>query len=173
MADDNPTLCRCGCGLPTSLSDRTDTARGVIKGQPLAYVKGHTSRWSRTLSQRKPPRRRELNGSGTEFIHRLRAEKALGHPLPPGAEVHHPDRDRWNPDARLVICESSAYHHFLHLRMRVKAAGGDPNTQRICSLCRRLTLLTEMAYERVCRPCNNARNKLAREARLAQRQSKG
>ncbi len=70
--------------------------------------------------------------------HRVRAEVALGHPLPPGAQVHHPDEDPWNPDARLVICEDAAYHNFLHSRMLVKHAGGDPNTQRQCSRCREL-----------------------------------
>ena len=73
--------------------------------------------------------------SGQAHLHRLRAERALGKPLPPLAVVHHADgsiRD----EAPLVICENRAYHNLLHARMRVKAAGGDPNTQALCSVCR-------------------------------------
>lgn len=31
-----------------------------------------------------------------------------------------------------------AYHRFLHARMRVKAAGGNPNVDAICERCRRV-----------------------------------
>ena len=51
-------------------------------------------------------------------LHVLRAEKALGHPLPKGAVVHHVDGDVGNPNARLVICQDQAYHLLLHRRAR-------------------------------------------------------
>ncbi len=38
-----PHLCKCGCGQVTKLSDRTSTERGVVKGQPLAFIKGHNA----------------------------------------------------------------------------------------------------------------------------------
>jgi hypothetical protein len=37
-------------------------------------------------------------GEKFDLVHRIRAEKALGHPLPIGAEVHHPDEDKTNPN---------------------------------------------------------------------------
>jgi hypothetical protein len=96
-------------------------------------------------------------------IHRLRAQQALGRPLPAGVIVHHADgsRDPWAP---LVICESQAYHGLLHRRMRVKAAGGDPNTQRICCSCKLLLLKTAFSAKasqfdglrKTCRRCECA-----------------
>lgn len=69
-------------------------------------------------------------------VHRMRAEAALGRPLPKGAEVHHADGSK-SEHAPLVICQDVAYHRLLHQRMRVKAAGGNPNTDAMCSHCRR------------------------------------
>ena len=69
--------------------------------------------------------------------HRIRAEKALGRPLPKGVDVHHADGSR-SSDAPLVICQDRAYHMLLHRRMRVKELGGDPNTDVICKRCRRV-----------------------------------
>lgn len=39
-----PGLCRCGCGYPTSLSDRNDSSKGLVKGQPRRYIHGHQAR---------------------------------------------------------------------------------------------------------------------------------
>lgn len=72
--------------------------------------------------------------------HRLRAEMALGRPLPPKAIIHHADGSK-RDDAPLVICQDHAYHMLLHRRMRVKALGGDPNRDVVCKICRRPTPL--------------------------------
>lgn len=52
--------------------------------------------------------------------HVLMAEKALGKPLPPGAEVHHVDRDKSNNNTKtkwnLVVCPDHSYHALLHRR---------------------------------------------------------
>ncbi len=71
---------------------------------------------------------------GSERIHRLRAEQALGKPLPRGAVVHHTDGSK-RADAPLVILQDNTEHLWLHARMRVQAAGGNPWTDKICSHC--------------------------------------
>lgn len=73
---------------------------------------------------------------GTEYWHRLRAEKALGKPLASGVEVHHADGTK-NDSSPLVICQDRAYHMLLHRRMRIIAAGGNPDLDKICSGCRK------------------------------------
>ncbi len=67
------------------------------------------------------------------------AERALGHTLPNGAQVHHVDKDVQNRlTPRLVICQDTGYHRLLHARARILKAGGNPNTDRICTTCKQL-----------------------------------
>jgi hypothetical protein len=79
-----------------------------------------------------------MPGNNKERMHRGVAkavfEKAFGKQLPQTAEVHHVDgtRSEYSP---LVICENHAYHMLLHRRMRVVRAGGNPNTDKVCSQC--------------------------------------
>lgn len=97
-------LCECGCGT------RTTRWRG---NQFHRFSPGHHKpRWNVPYSAKK------MRDGTTIKFHRIRAENALGHPLPPTAVVHHPDKDPWNPDARLVICQDQSYHMLLHRRMR-------------------------------------------------------
>lgn len=70
------------------------------------------------------------------YEHLLIAERALGHPLPKLATVHHANGKLDN--SSLVICQDQAYHMLLHARMRVAAAGGNPNSEKICGTCRSL-----------------------------------
>lgn len=75
-------------------------------------------------------------GGKAVMKHVAAAERALGKPLPDGAEVHHVDGDTLNSaNANLVICQDNGYHKLLHLRAEVVSAGGDPNTQKFCRKC--------------------------------------
>lgn len=79
-------------------------------------------------------------GAGKKIrLHRILAEKALGKPLPIGAVIHHHNKDRMDasPD-NLVICQDAKYHKLLHTRMRIREAGGNPNSHRICSCCKKV-----------------------------------
>ena len=162
-------LCECGCGQQTRINTRNSTIHKMVKGQPQRFISGHSARARQRVKGY--PHIRLRNGRMLKR-HRLRAERALRHPLPVGAVVHHPDEDPENPIARLVICPDKTYHQFLHVRMRVKAAGGNPNTERICSDCHSIRLRTEFARNKarpdgrsnLCIECSNRRSANQRRA---------
>lgn len=90
---------------------------------------GYTSKYT--------PRHPRASASGDVAEHVLVAERALGRFLPHGAQVHHVDGNKKNNSNRnLVICQDGAYHKLLHIRARILRAGGNPNTEAICSTCK-------------------------------------
>ena len=130
--------CQCGCGQLTRIANKTSTERGWVKGQPRRFLLGHHMRVMKREKRATTWYRRVTNASNeSQMLHRMRAEQALGKPLPAGAIVHHADGSRGD-NAPLVICQDVAYHKLLHVRMRIKAAGGDPNTDKICSACKQV-----------------------------------
>lgn len=120
---------------------------------------------------------RNVNDGGKERgAHVLRAEAALGHRMPPGAEVHHADGSK-SEHAPLVICQDRAYHMLLHMRMRIKAAGGNPNTDAVCPHCLKALPLEEFCHHRnsrgharnwICRSCYSVYQRVMRDRRLGQ-----
>jgi hypothetical protein len=131
LVHSTPGFCECGCGQPTKLADQTDTAIGHVRGMPIRFIDGH--------QQRKPVIKtyRVARGERNKRLHRLRAERALGKPLPPGAQVHHADGTKGDASP-LVICENAAYHRLLHKLDRIRRAGGNPHGDRICWKCHRV-----------------------------------
>lgn len=81
--------------------------------------------------------RRKYVGNGRwKEEHKVIAEKAIGHDLPDGAEVHHVDGNGFNNDhSNLVICPSRSYHFLLHRRQRALAACGNANWLK-CRFCK-------------------------------------
>lgn len=50
MADSNPKLCDCGCGLPAPIATYTARKRGYLAGQPCRFIHGHHNRQRHTCS---------------------------------------------------------------------------------------------------------------------------
>jgi hypothetical protein len=169
--------CQCGCGRPTSLARQGDTKRGYAKGQPVRFLPGHNQQRRREKGYYSihVPAHPRASQSGEVYEHVIIAERALGRYLPDGVEIHHVDENpRNNTPGNLVICQSKAYHKLLHVRMRVLRAGGDPNTQRICSTCKRLRTFSEFnrrtsnvgtGLQSACRDCGRTRDTARRSAR--------
>lgn len=134
-------LCQCGCGGVPPIATMTNASRGDIKGHPVRFIFGHHARREGT------PYRVTCRKGVKKKVHRERAERAIGRPLPPSVIVHHADGSRFD-DAPLVICQDQAYHTFLHLRMRIRAAGGNPNTDAICGRCRKVKHRSEFTSNR-------------------------
>lgn len=117
------------------------------------------------------------DGDGHVYTHMVVAERALGHTLPRGVEIHHVDGDKKNnAQSNLVICQDRDYHQFLHVRTRVVRAGGNPNTQRLCRGCdtlkpfdafNRATADKSYGLQGQCRSCQSARYKGYGEIRRA------
>jgi hypothetical protein len=106
--------CHCGCGQDTNLARKTMTAKGIVKGQPMRYLRGHGSSWREdggyAVEQASGcwiwQRSTSLNGYGqlfhegrTQRAHRVFYELYIG-PIPDGYQIDHTCGKRLcvNPD---------------------------------------------------------------------------
>ena len=96
--------------------------------------------------------------------HVLIIERLMGKRLPPCAVVHHFNENRKdNSHSNLVLCQDQAYHLLLHSRKRIYDAGGNPNTDKICSRCKMPKPLTDFHLAPTngdgrrcyCKPCQS------------------
>lgn len=142
-------LCECGCGNPTKICRHRDKRRGLTRGQSQRFIYGHRSgggdrntNWKggRRLSRGYVliflPGHSRANDRGMVLEHLVIAEKALGHPLPVNAVVHHVNRIKDdNRNSNLVICQDALYHRMLHNRINA-VTDGYPLEYRRCRVCR-------------------------------------
>ena len=154
-------VCECGCGGGTQQATRTYSALGLKRGDFRRFIYRH--------AQRSRPTRYYPVRDRTR-VHRLLAERALGKPLPKRAEVHHADGSKTSITGPFVICENRQYHKLLHVRMRIKAAGGNPNTDKVCGHCKAVKSRSEFnrnvsqydGLNATCRACANTANTVYR-----------
>lgn len=142
-------LCQCGCGQPAPIAKASIQKRGHVRGQPLRFIHSHNSRgannsnwrggWSTDTRYiyRKPEAGERPNGRGYVREHVAIVERALGKPLPKGAQVHHVNEIKTdNRPSNLVVCQDQAYHALLHQRAAALKACGQPDWRK-CKFCKR------------------------------------
>jgi len=169
-------FCQCGCGARTNRKRRQ--RRG--ENEYYNYLRGHGTRKA-VLDFYRLVKVRNVNGDKRSMLlHRYRAERALGKSLPVNAVVHHADGTK-SDMAPLVICQDSTYHALLHVRMRVKAAGGDPDRDKICCFCHMVKPSTDFHRARAtfdgraqrCKSCENAKARRYWNLKRLSRSSRG
>lgn len=96
-------LCQCGCGQLAPVARATINAKGVRKGEPMRFIRGHNTRvrpkmglqylvdehgcWLWQLGKTKGYGVMRHNGK-TVYVHRLLYEERYG-PVPRGSELDH------------------------------------------------------------------------------------
>ena len=137
--------CACGCGGKTNVASHNRPAYKQAKGRPLRYISRHSFRGSNKREQnpmwkggrsRKRiydlvlmPGHHRADYYGYVREHILIAEKALGHPLPSGAVVHH------HTQTQLVLGQNQSYHLLLHQRTRAWRSCGHASWRK-CVFCK-------------------------------------
>ena len=133
--------CQCGCGQKTNVAPQKIKSLGMEKGEPYKFVYNHHNRgdnhwlW-KGRTERKDAIYITTPDRGRVREHILIVEKALGHSIPGGVEIHHVNENPFdNSSGNLVVCQDSAYHKLLHQRTRSLKACGHVGWRK-CRFCK-------------------------------------
>jgi hypothetical protein len=100
--------CQCGCGADTKIAKKTISAKGIVKGQPMRYLRGHAGSWREGGGYAIDPstgcwiwqRSTSFNGYGqlwhdgrVQRAHRVFYQLHVG-PIPDGLQIDHTCGDR-------------------------------------------------------------------------------
>ena len=125
-----------------------------------------------SVKGKRDPYEQVFIGGEKRRAHEVIAERALGHALPKGAEVHHFDENKWNNEnTNLVICPSRAYHFLLHIRQKAMAAVGNPDWRK-CMFCKKWDAPENLALYTFRNGRNAAQHKECQRARNKLRKSR-
>jgi hypothetical protein len=95
--------CQCGCGADTKIAKKTISAKGIVKGQPMRYLRGHAGSWREDGGYAIDPstgcwiwqRSTSFNGYGqlwhdgrVQRAHRVFYQLYVG-PIPDGLQIDH------------------------------------------------------------------------------------
>jgi hypothetical protein len=135
-----PGYCQCGCGIKTDMSTTTNKKRGIKRGEPNRFIRGHSSRgenhpqWNGGRIKNRKYFFIKTATQEKKYEHRIIAEKALGKSLPKRAVVHH--YNGYGPEGinKLVICQDRSYHSFIEKRTRALAECGHADWMK-CKFC--------------------------------------
>lgn len=182
-------FCHCGCGGKTTISERTDSRRGWIKGEPIRFIHGHRLilpleiRFWLLVNKNGPggcwlwTRNASGNGycyittdQGKKGVHVVSYEMLVG-PIPEGMQLDHLCRVHpcVNPDHLEVVTQTenilrgqgfSAKH-----ARKTHCPQGHPYDEAN-------TLITPRR-SRSCRACNRIRNRETKAAYRACRAEEG
>jgi hypothetical protein len=106
--------CQCGCGADTKIAKKTISAKGIVKGQPMRYLRGHAGSWREQGGYAIDPtngcwiwqQSTSFNGYGQVWhegrlqrAHRVFYQLYVG-PIPDGLQIDHTCRNKLcvNPD---------------------------------------------------------------------------
>jgi len=136
--------CHCGCGEKTNIHIWNRPKKGIFKGEPHRFIRGHNLQMREGNPCWKGGRIIDPNGGYAKILmpdypradskgyvkeHIYIAEKAMGKTIPRGAQVHH------HSPTQLVICQDDAYHKLLHQRTRAFLACGNVHWRK-CWYCK-------------------------------------
>lgn len=111
-----------------------------------------------------------MHGKGLVLIHRLVAKRAWGD-MVDNMDVHHRDGNKMNWALENLQVITHQEHMQIHRKLNLAAQGIDPETQAICSTCKKVLPVEQFCIDRqrgngrarTCRACSLEINRKHRE----------
>ena len=146
--ENKQSLCQCGCGRPAPLSDRNESCRNYILGQPMRFIKNHHPKGEHHHNWKGGRRTRkdgyvivwddgDHNKNRKYVLEHIKiVEELIGKKLPKNAVIHHVNGNNSdNTHSNLIVCENHKYHALLHRRQSALSECGHADWRR-CKYCK-------------------------------------